>query len=165
MRLYSFVNANYLKHVQHGLQTAHAVAELYNKYPEDTKDGNCVRYDLLNDWARNHKTIIILDGGDCQDLHDIVVFLKEREKALKLPYSYFKEDARSLNNALTAVAVVVPAEIYDVRKEPEKAPEAFCQWGETGYTLIKDGLLTHHRWPNQATEEFYTLLKSKGLAR
>lgn len=163
MRLYSFVNANYLKHIQHGLQTAHVVAELYEKYLDEPKF-----LPLLKDlrlWARAHKVIIILDGGDCQDLQDIASFLQQHRKALKLPFCSFNEDMRSLNGALTAVSVVVPAEIYDVRKTPPKDGEAFRDWNETGYTLIKDGLMSHHRWPNTATEEFYTLLKSKNLAR
>jgi hypothetical protein len=116
MRLYSFVNANYLKHIQHGIQTAHAVAELYNKY-ENPREVSCVRFHTLKDWAKNHKTIIVLDGGDCQDLNDIELFLHVNDSQLKLPYASFCEDERSLNGAMTCVAVVVPAEIYDVRKE------------------------------------------------
>ena len=135
---------------------------MYNKYPEETNEPNCVRYDLLNDWARNHKTIIILDGGDCQDLYDIVEFLIKNDRDLKLPFSYFKEDARSLHNALTAVAVVVPREIYDVKLDVNNR-----LWtNDTGYILSNsDNTVRPHYWPNRATQEFYDLLKSKGLAR
>jgi hypothetical protein len=171
MRLYSFVNANYLKDIQHGLQTAHAVAELYNKYPEETAAGNCARYDVLNDWSRNHKTIIILDGGDCQDLWDIFRFLLDNDETLKLPFVKFAEDTRSLNNALTAVAIVVPAEIYEVKKDQNPQGTTFFDQSTnqmlepTGYTLVKDGKDGPHSWRTPALEQFYLLLKSKPLAR
>lgn len=157
MRLYSFVNANYLKHVQHGLQTAHALAEMYEKY------GFSLESNLLHDWARNHKTIIILDGGDCFDLHDIVKFLIKNDKKLNLPFSYFKEDARSLHNALTAVTVVVPPEIYDVKK--------ITEIGVDNKPYVKYELNDMGFWfPTTPSgysplEEFYNLLKSKPLAR
>lgn len=159
MRLYSFVNANYLKHIQHGLQTAHAAVELYNKYPENTDDGNCLRYDILNEWARNHKTIIILDGGDCLDLEEIVKFFKLNDAALGLPWSYFKEDSRSLNNALTAVSVVVPAEIYDVSIYGSTTNG--IGWTQNNYVF--NNLSFYFK--NTIQETFYQMLKSKGLAR
>lgn len=160
MRLYSFVNANYLKHVQHGLQTAHAIAELYEKYGFYD---SLVQSKTLRTWAKNHRTIIILDGGDCEDLSDIHHFFDSHVQDLKLPFAYFHENRRSLNNALTAVAVVVPENIYAVRKK-----EVLREDGSVimnNYSLMKDEIECHHHWPNTATEEFYNLLKSKPLAR
>lgn len=160
MRLYSFVNANYLKEIQYGLQTAHAVAELYNK---NTSPCYSHEYEILDDWARHHKTIIILNGGDCQDLQEIYDFIHKNRNALKLPYAKFHEDERSLNKALTSVAIVVPPEIYDVKKIFETSDyigDEYVRYELDGMGFWFDTELDG----TSPKQEFYDLLKSKKLA-
>ena len=99
MRLYTFVNY-YLSSLQQGLQTAHVVSELFVHYPNDA---------LLNDWAQNHKTIVILNGGNSQSIWEICMRLATHN----LPRGIFEEDAQSLNCAVTACGVIVPAHIYE----------------------------------------------------
>ena len=66
---YSFVNY-YLSDLQRGLQTAHVVADMFIKYDYLTPQEN----HRLHFWARNNKTIIILNGGNSKNLLDIIVY-------------------------------------------------------------------------------------------
>lgn len=106
MRLYSFVNY-YLSPLQAGLQTAHLIGEM-----------SVASYDTFvrgsyNVWARDHKTIIILNGGNCDSLAILFDRLVElNNNMVPLPIAKFCEDVQSLNGALTAVGVIVPEHIY-----------------------------------------------------
>ena len=105
MRLYTFNNF-YLSSLQQGLQSAHVTHELFIKYNHRTGDG----IDLW-EWAENHKTMILLNGGMASDL--IVI-----EKVLALPanpypWAAFREEEAALNNSITSVGVVLPSKIYD----------------------------------------------------
>ncbi len=104
MKLFSFVNT-YLSPGQKGLQTAHAAVEmmLMDRVWDDMDE------DLKN-WASNHRTIIIKDGGNCKRLEEIIVLFEEGCDAYQ--WSYFREDKESLNNALTAVCIILPKKFY-----------------------------------------------------
>lgn len=99
--LYSFVNY-YLSDLQRGLQTAHVVSELFIKYDYLQPQEN----NRLHFWARNNKTIIILNGGNSKNLLDINCFLYGR--AYGYPTERFYEDKDSLNGALTCVGLIFP---------------------------------------------------------
>lgn len=101
MRLYSFVNM-YLSGPHIGIQTAHAVAELFLKY-HNNKD--------LALWAEDHKTIICLNGGDSINM---MTNLLDIEK-MDYPCAPFFE--KGLSDALTAYAVILPEIIYKTAKE------------------------------------------------
>lgn len=109
LRLYSFINM-YLSPLQHGLQTAHVVGELFVKYTKLWGFFEKGEYKLLREWADLNKTIIILNGGNSSNLLSIYNELIEINAQLKLPYTKFHEDEESLNRALTCVGVVVPME-------------------------------------------------------
>lgn len=49
-----FLVSPYLSPIQQGIQTAHCVAELMLKYPNDP---------FVRSWARDHKTIVVLSYG------------------------------------------------------------------------------------------------------
>ena len=66
MRAYFFTN-RYLSSIQHGIQTAHCVAELFVKYNHEVFS-NTVQDGQLYSWAENDKTIIVLNGGSNEDL-------------------------------------------------------------------------------------------------
>jgi hypothetical protein len=109
-RGYFLTNNIYMSSLQAGLQTAHAVAELYEKYqfrssPEPT---------FLHEWAQFHKTIIILNGGNHGDLLDLYGVLEPLAEKLNLPVAKFHEDERSLNGACTCVGIILPDSIYDL---------------------------------------------------
>jgi hypothetical protein len=100
LRLYSFVNY-YLSDLQRGLQTAHLVAELYKKYTVGKHKK------VLVEWATDHKTIIILNGGNCSGLADVSSNLKYYSERLELPVASFSEDMQSLGGALTVTGIIV----------------------------------------------------------
>lgn len=105
MRLYSFVNY-YLSPLQQGLQTAHCVSEYVNKYPISMKKS------FFEDWANNHKTIIICNGGNSLQLNELYSKLQTFSDLYDYPCTKFNEDAQSLNGATTAVSIVLPENIY-----------------------------------------------------
>lgn len=109
MRLYSFVNY-YLSQLQAGLQTAHCVSEMSVAYNVETNER-----DMYRNWAVNHRTIIICNGGNSAMLEDVFSTLAEHAEQYELPLVKFYEDEQSLNNALTSVAIVVPARFYDAK--------------------------------------------------
>lgn len=105
MRFYSFTNSLYMSPLQVGLQTAHCVAEAAINAHKSKNSG------MFGAWARDHKTIVILNGGNCASLLKIEDFFKKGQN----PYVWasFYEDVASLNGAITAVGVVLPEEIYE----------------------------------------------------
>lgn len=125
MRCYTFGNY-YMSSIQQGIQAAHCVAELFIKYKEIDLYDYCLstgqnppsllvcvaeKADMLFDWAKNHKTMICLNGGALGDLKDIGELMKDSEN--KYPWSTFYEDEYSLGGILTNVAIVLPEKIYD----------------------------------------------------
>jgi hypothetical protein len=123
MKLFSFTNM-YLSGLQAGLQTAHAVAALFRKYPHtigyEADIGNCcipgsLECDHLIDWADNFQTIIILNGGSSEELSDLSVFLSHQNE---YPYVQYRESEEAANNLLTCVAIVVPEKLCVSSNKP-----------------------------------------------
>lgn len=108
MRAYFLTNM-YLSPIQKGIQTAHATAELFLKY-HDSKE---TEKNILMEWARDHKTMIVLDGGNHKSLEKINHLLSGYGPEVHLPVACFREDEQSLNGAMTAVAVVLPERMYE----------------------------------------------------
>ena len=104
-RLYFFTNF-YLSSIQKGIQSGHCAVELMNGKFRDNA--------ILREWATNHKTFIVLNGGAQPDLEDIFTTLElaEHNKLIDLPYAQFHEDI-GLNNALTCVGIVIPSRIFN----------------------------------------------------
>ena len=112
-RLY-FFNNMYMKGIQAGIQAGHAAVDLVDDY-RDNKD--------VRDWARNHKTFIILNGGDHTNLINIMTYLDTQ--CPKVPSSVFTEPG--LDNAITSIAVLVPEKVYEhaaVLRENDVAHDA-----------------------------------------
>jgi hypothetical protein len=108
MRLYTFINF-YLSQIQQGIQTAHLVHELFNKY--NTKDERDILGRELDDWSRNHKTIYVMNAGADPDIQQLLdVFAR-----YDFPYTEFSEDD-GLCRARTGCCVLLPAWVYDVTK-------------------------------------------------
>ena len=103
MRAYFFQNF-YLQGIHAGIQSQHTTAEMFVKYQHD-----CIEKEMLFDWATNHKTTIVLNGGMQKDLFDIITILNKNI----YPFAWFKEEQDALNMALTNVGVILPSFIYD----------------------------------------------------
>lgn len=113
MRCYTF-SINYLSSIQQGIQGAHAIAELFLKYPQP----NDTVGKYLYEWAKDHKTIICLNAGDFSQLsalHKCFV-----NYCYSYPWAAFNESEKALNGIMTSVAIVVPEYFYNPKTEPEK---------------------------------------------
>lgn len=107
-----------LSPIQAGIQAAHCVSEMTLEY----------NY-IFDEWAQSHKTIILLNGGNHQDLNQLYDELKIITKTLiykiggannHLPVVKFTEDEQSLNNATTCVGIIIPNRVYDI-------PNVYCE--------------------------------------
>jgi hypothetical protein len=94
----------YLSDLQKGLQTAHLVAELASEYQSGEKALQ------FQNWAMDHKTIIICNGGNAAALHELTSFMTTPNNPF--PYTSFQEDEQSLNNCITCVGIILPEVIY-----------------------------------------------------
>lgn len=107
LRLYTFTNV-YISSIQKGIQTAHVVSDMYTKYSNESG--------YFNAWASDHKTIIVLNGGNQEMLSNTFMQMKAFGFRYNYPFVSFHEDEQSLNGALTAIGIVLPEEIYDLKK-------------------------------------------------
>lgn len=126
MRCYHLGNF-YLSPLQSGLQSAHTQHELAIKYLASTPCRNLTadesideygarlelhidaKADYIN-WANNHKTLIILNGGMMSHLLEFETFLTAHQHAFA--WSSFREEEAALNGTLTNVGIVLPEHMY-----------------------------------------------------
>jgi len=128
MRFYSFTNM-YLSPIQKGIQTAHAVHDMFVKYHdslrENTHDGEWALYEQ---WAHEHKTIVVLDGGNSAELGNLFSQLDTFTHGY--PYVKFHEDDVSLNGALTCVGIILDEKMIELvkmsRDDAWNLPKGFC---------------------------------------
>lgn len=130
MRFYGFGNY-YLSSLQQGLQSAHAIGELFTQY-----DPSSVEYKQVHDWGKNHKTMVLLNGGNSASLQELFnQFTHMKERGMQLPFAKFHEDEQSLGGALTYVGIVIPAKYYEVSAELRNmtGSEAITHFAELGF--------------------------------
>ena len=105
-RAYFFGNM-YLSSIQQGIQAGHVISEMTVKYWLDADNQSKIFYD----WAKNHKTMILLNGGYASTLHDLIDFFDQDDNPY--PWEFFKESEGALDSALTSVGIVLPEKIYE----------------------------------------------------
>ena len=110
LRGYFFGNM-YLSPIQQGIQCAHVVTKMFDKYAFDSSPATLV----LSAWARDGVTKILLNGGYQSNLQVIYDIFQKVNLTLNFPYAKFHEEDAALNGALTSVGIVVPAEAYDYK--------------------------------------------------
>lgn len=108
-RMYVFVE-RHLSPIDKGIQASHAVIELYNEAKLWNKTKESIIFDK---WAHFDKTLILLDGGNVNDLNNLSEYLSENG----IHYGAFAEE--DLDNILTAVAVVVDERIFNKKDYPD----------------------------------------------
>lgn len=105
----------YVSGVHTGIQAGHSAEEMWVYYTDlvltNAQPSVHVQIALnnLRDFARSHKTWIVLNGGDHQDLEALASFFATCPH--DYPMSSFREPG--LNYATTAVRIVVPEKLYD----------------------------------------------------
>lgn len=117
MRLYSLTNY-YLSSLQKGIQTAHLVSELSRLDREGALGkGKHSASAVFRSWADDHKTVIVLNGGNSARLryfhNALITSLDQKTRVADcFPVVHFCEDADSLDGAWTAVGVILPQSVY-----------------------------------------------------
>lgn len=168
MRLYTFVNF-YLSSIQQGVQSLHVTSELFVKYDQPTS--RLYQRSVLFEWARLHKTVIILNGGAHDDIVAINGELEALGSQLGYPTACFSEDQYSLGGILTACGIVIPDTIYGAVPNDKLTPDQVKQiqsWlgGPAYYSFREDGTYTGTAHLQDSTAgRLIELVKSKGLAR
>lgn len=104
MRCYH-LNNMYMSSIQQGIQSAHAQMELFVKYQTPTNQKS-----MLYDWATNHKTMIVLNGGFLSDMVSAYQFFDSDKNPY--PYVKFHESDEALGGILTNIAIVLPEKSY-----------------------------------------------------
>lgn len=112
MRAYFFGNM-YLSSIQQGIQAAHVVAEMFTKYDVQTSSMMYER-DNLHDWAKDHKTMILLNAGYSEEILSLCRFFDDPENPF--PWAPFFEGQDALCGALTCVGIILPEKIYEAAK-------------------------------------------------
>jgi hypothetical protein len=102
LRCYTFTIFQ-LSPIQQGIQAGHAAVEL-------TLRG----HDLTLEWARNHKTLVCLNGGTTKDVLDLTTFLANQQNPY--PWTYFQESEEFLAGIVTSVAIVLPERVFGCAK-------------------------------------------------
>lgn len=160
MRAYFFGNM-YLSSIQQGIQAAHATAEMFVKYDNTGSP----EYSILDTWARDHKTMVLLNGGFAQELHNLVAFFGQKDNPF--PWAFFRESLEALDSALTTVGIVLPEEIYNASKALREGPK-----GDPMQLLtqaVKGDMSGLDPWngykPSMWEQELAARLNNYGLAR
>ncbi len=132
MRAYFFGNF-YLSSIQQGIQAQHCTAEMFVKYGAYKN-----AYDVLHQWAYEHKTSILLNGGDQEALVELWHLLRDEDNPY--PWAKFEESKGALNEALTCVGIILPEEIYtdaeEFRKRRMELWQVHEKHGDWGLELI-----------------------------
>lgn len=167
MRYYGFGNY-YLSSLQQGLQAHHVCVEMFNQYNAQSfaaafkhlgNDSSTIRrWNALDDWAKNHKTIVLLNGGNSADLKELHEFLSSVEH--DYPFSKFHEDEVSLCGALTSVGIILSPRIYDTAAiDREMRGQPWISVIRNGKPIVRPTDLTPFE------EELIAKLNQYGLAK
>jgi hypothetical protein len=110
----------YLSSIQNGIQPLHVVTEIFVKYLDDKES----KFQLffLQEWARKHNTVIVLNAGYSSEIQDLVDFFYSEDNPY--PWECFHEADDALNGALTSVGIIVPEKIYSLSKELRERKES-----------------------------------------
>jgi hypothetical protein len=151
LRLYSFVNF-YFSSIQQGIQTGHAAVDLVRKYEVNyahRSDAHIDLCEMVAEWADNHKTFIILNGGDKDGISAATATISASE----FPFAVFQEPG--INNA-ESVAVVLPESIFNARL---RIPNIALGLSDTRPVYEYVDTITQTVMPYYPTHPHYELIK------
>jgi len=118
LRAYFFGNM-YLSSIQQGIQALHAVHNMFVKYPHESTSAEInahglVQADYLWDWAKRHKTVILLNAGYAQEIANLMWFFNDDQNTY--PWGVVREEEAALNQAYTSIGIVLPEKIFATAK-------------------------------------------------
>jgi hypothetical protein len=139
MRAYFFGNM-YLSSIQQGIQAAHVTADLMMKYvtvSEDYELSSDPRRIMAWEWAESYKTMILLNAGYGENIHNLVDFFQSTENLY--PWSSFSESEEALDGATTSVGIILPEKIYEGANLLRTSLSAPAVLREEGHLLLNAG--------------------------
>lgn len=137
MRCYS-INIMYLAGIHAGIQSGHAQCEIALKYLINrANEQGPEAVAGLAEWLENHKTAVILNGGQFGDLLKVEKFLGQPANH-RYAWAPFRESEYSLNNTLTSIALVLPEHMYKYSREIV-AMESAISNPQINFVTAKDG--------------------------
>lgn len=95
-----------LKPICAGIQNAHVISEMFIN---EAKNKNAKSKEILYDWAKNHKTIIMRDGGTSKNLEDIAYIIENVAPILQIPNARFYESEDYMEGIMTSVGFILDA--------------------------------------------------------
>jgi hypothetical protein len=116
LRMYGLVNYQ-LTGIQQGIQFLHAVVE-YGQSVKWTLGTH--KLDQYNEWADQHKTVILLNGGTTNTNEERLGTMNQHLQTLKskgIYSSWFNEP--DLGDQLTAIAFIVDERVFNKEKYPD----------------------------------------------
>ena len=130
LRMYGLTNYQ-LTGIQKGIQFLHGVVE----YSQMVNRVGGEVLNIYNDWANNHKTVILLNGGTTNhrsgdnglpfgSLNNHVLTLDEN----RIDFATFNEP--DLGDQLTAVVFIVDERVFDRKKYPDFEEWIIENYGE-----------------------------------
>jgi hypothetical protein len=155
LRCYTFTDFM-LSSIQQGIQSGHASMELVNKYM--VHEGWINGYaEQVNEWIKDHKTIICLNGGSFADVTGWLQFFEDGlvlSHQNDFPFVGFTEEESQGGN-LTSVAVVLPERIFNGVTAIREA-----KWNDN-YVVVWDHALEELRITFDAKNEPLTITYNK----
>lgn len=110
-RCYHFGNF-YFSGVHAGIQSHHSFMEIFNKFKNKQ---NSTQYYMLNKWAEENKTVIVLNGGMESNLEEFEMFMNKDENPFA--WASFREGKEATNSSLTNIGVILPDYIFKMSSE------------------------------------------------
>lgn len=124
LRMYGIVPYN-ISDIQKGIQFGHGVVEysqMVRKVFEKQKNSQLATdiYNQYNDWAENHKTFIILNGGTTNKQFTKLGTMNQHAETLRnngiVTAEFFEPD---LGDQLTSVNFIVDERVFNKKTYPE----------------------------------------------
>ncbi len=116
MRGYFLTNM-YLSPIQCGIQSAHCMHDMFVTYSRARTHWDFAS-ELLWTWAKDHKTMIVLNGGTSDDLREIFDFMMQNIE--EYPFEQFREPG--IDGALTCIGVVFNERMIEGMKYVRENP-------------------------------------------
>lgn len=136
-----------LSPIQAGIQFLHSTIEYSNLYQKNKE---------YIDWAKNWKTVILLNGGTTITLSKYIDILKSEN----IKYSEFYEP--DLNNAITSISFLLDSEVFDKKNEPMFLRKHFLKYDIVDFKLM----LSEIRYLDKIEKtEISTLIKNIGVKK
>ncbi len=110
LRFYCFVNF-YLSSMQQGIQTGHCSVDLVRKYTTTNALVGTEMTELVEMWADNYKTYIILNGGDADRIDELTRIIATGD----FPFCVFHEAEGALKGVQTCVGLILPECVFKAR--------------------------------------------------